>query len=361
MLDFSNRGELNGTFLQSNLQNLEEVNFKASLHNRNSKLEGKLLAMLNNERIEVELGSVGNHLYLEAHTPISGFTTVKFDVNHLNNSVKAKAIWDSLSLEANFIKIDTIYSFGIASNLEKHSFKFYGKVDIASKSLQTSVVLDKKILRMKANTNGKSMSASLTSQYDQMRNVKVKGNWEWIENGFRVEATAKLFSKSVSSSNLFFAEFSTNSEKTVGFWKVNSNKEEILFNMNVEKSLPNSMAIILSISLPKHEPIICNLSYFDRKNYVGGTLDLKNPWKYFQITFTGGFRTDKEFEFKSVIKYPDEIFDLEMKIQAAAADDVDFRIREEFQIFSKKKSFTIPFPPSPTSTRQHELSSPFEN
>ena len=195
MLDFSNRGELNGTFLQSNLQNLEEVNFKASLHNRNSKLEGKLLAMLNNERIEVELGSVGNHLYLEAHTPISGFTTVKFDVNHLNNSVKAKAIWDSLSLEANFIKIDTIYSFGIASNLEKHSFKFYGKVDIASKSLQTSVVLDKKILRMKANTNGKSMSASLTSQYDQMRNVKVKGNWEWIENGFRVEATAKLFSK----------------------------------------------------------------------------------------------------------------------------------------------------------------------
>ena len=81
---------------------------------------------------------------------------------------------------------------------------------------------------MKANTNGKSMSASLTSQYEKMENVKVKGNWEWINNGFRVEASGKLFSKTISSSKRFVAEFSTNSEKTFGFWKVSSGKALIL-------------------------------------------------------------------------------------------------------------------------------------
>ena len=96
--------------------------------------------------------------------------------------------------------------------------------------------------------------------------------------------------------------------------------------MNVEKSLPNSLAISLSISLQNNEQIICNLSYFDRENYVGGTLELQNPWKYFKISFVGGFRTNQEFEFKSFIKYPEEIFDLEMKIRAAE-DDVDFKIR----------------------------------
>ena len=97
--------------------------------------------------------------------------------------------------------------------------------------------------------------------------------------------------------------------------------------MSVEKALPNSMKIILSISLPKQEPIICILSYFDQNNYAGGTLELKNPWKFFQITFYGGFKTNDEFEFTSFIKYPDEIFDLEMKIRAATTNDVDFRIK----------------------------------
>ena len=97
--------------------------------------------------------------------------------------------------------------------------------------------------------------------------------------------------------------------------------------MSVEKALPNSMKIILSISLPKQEPIICILSYFDQNNYAGGTLELKNPWKFFQITFYGGFKTNDEFEFTSFIKYPDEIFDLEMKIRAATTTDVDFRIK----------------------------------
>ena len=314
-------------YFKSNLPNLEKVNFEASLKNINSTLEGKLLAILNNDRLQVELGSVGNHLYLEADTPIIGFRTVKFDVNHLNHSVKAKAIFDTLTLEANFIRKDTIYNFAITSNLEQHNFKFVGKVDIASKSLQTLVVLDDRKLRMKANTNGRSMSASLTSQYETMKNVKVKGNWQWINNGFRVEASARLFSKTVSSSKRFVAEFSTNSEKTFGFWRVISDSEEILFNMSVEKALPNSMKIILSITLPKQEPVICILSYFDKNNYVGGTLELKNPWKFVQITFYGGFKTNDEFEFTSFIKYPDEIFDLEMKIRAATTNDVDFRIK----------------------------------
>ena len=80
--------------------------------------------MFNNKKILLELGSVGNHLFLEARTPIPSFSIVKFDINHLENSVKTKVIIGEQKLNANFNRKVTIYNFDISSDLFGSSLKF---------------------------------------------------------------------------------------------------------------------------------------------------------------------------------------------------------------------------------------------
>ena len=77
---------------KSPFKNLELIVLEARLGNKLSKFDGKLQVLFNNKKILLELGSVGNHLFLEARTPIPSFSIVKFDINHLENSVKTKVI-----------------------------------------------------------------------------------------------------------------------------------------------------------------------------------------------------------------------------------------------------------------------------
>ena len=82
--------------------------------------------MFNNKTILVQLGSVGNHLYLEAYTPITNYETIKFDINHLENSVKTRALLGKSKLDANFNRkgAHVIYSI---RNLLTFSFVTYEK------------------------------------------------------------------------------------------------------------------------------------------------------------------------------------------------------------------------------------------
>ena len=330
---------------KSPFKNIEQVNFEASLGDQNSKLEGKLFVLFNNKTIFVQLGSFGNHLYLEAKTPITGFQIIKFDINHLKNSVKTKTLLGNYKLDANFNKKNTIYNFDISSNLFNKIIKFNGKIDISSKALQTLVMFDEFKLRMKANTNGQSMSASLTSDINNIRNVKVKGNWKWIEEGFSVEALANFLDSSKPALNEFHAQFHSNADKTSGFWKVKSSQEEIIFTMKIDKSNPNGMSIYLSINLPNLKPIFCHIKYSDEERFVSGSLEFTNPWKYVNISFSGGFKTDEEFEFRSTLSCPEEIFNLEVIVKVINIDDIEFKIRCIIPHFKKDFGTIFQFKP----------------
>ena len=52
---------------------------------------------------------------------------VKFDINHLENSVKTKVIIGEQKLHANFNRKVTIYNFDISSDLFGSLLKFHGK------------------------------------------------------------------------------------------------------------------------------------------------------------------------------------------------------------------------------------------
>ena len=320
---------------KSPFKNLELIVLEARLGNKLSKFDGKLQVLFNNKKILLELGSVGNHLFLEARTPIPSFSIVKFDINHLENSVKTKVIIGEQKLNANFNRKVTIYNFDISSDLFGSSLKFHGKIDIASKALQTFVMFNEVRMRMKANSNGQTMSASLTSYFDGIRNVKVKGDWNWIENGFSVKAVSHFHDSSKPSQNEFHAKFNSNENQTHGFWKVKTVSEEILFNMKITKELPNAMGIYLGIILPNLKPIFCHINYLDDEHFVSGSIEFDNPWKIVNISFSGGFNTNQEFEFKSFLFCPEEIFNLELVIKIVHLNDVEFRIRCSIPYFHK--------------------------
>ena len=320
---------------KSPFKNLELILLEARLGNELSKFDGKLQVMFNNKKILLELGSVGNHLFLEARTPIPSFNVIKFDINHLENSVKTKVIIGDQKLDANFNRKVAIYNFDISSDLFGSSLKFHGKIDIASKALQTFVMFNEVRMRMKANSNGQTMSASLTSYFEGIRNVKVKGNWNWIENGFSVRAVSHFHDISKPSQNEFHAKFNSNANQTHGFWKVKTISEEILFNMKINKELPNSMGIYLSILLPNLKPIFCQINYSDDEHFVSGSIEFDNPWKIVNISFSGGFNKNEEFEFKSFLYCPEEIFNLELVVKIVHLNDVEFRIRCSIPYFHK--------------------------
>ena len=320
---------------KSPFKNLELIVLEARLENELSKFDGKLQVMFNNKKLLIELGSVGNHLFLEARTPIPSFSVLKFDINHLENSVKTKVIIGEQKLDANFNRKVKIYNFDISSDLFGSSLKFHGKIDIASKALQTFVMFNNVRMRMKANSNGQTMSASLTSYFEGIRNVKVKGNWNWIDNGFSVKALSNFRDSSKPTQNEFHAKFNSNATQTNGFWKVKTISKEILFNMKINKELPNAMGIYLSILLPKLKPIFCHINYLDDDHFIAGSIEFDNPWKIVNISFSGGFNTNQEFEFKSFLFCPEEIFNLELVIKIVHINDVEFRIRCSIPYFQK--------------------------
>ena len=331
---------------KSPFRNIEQVDFEATLGDKYSKLEGKLFVMFNNKTILVQLGSVGNHLYLEAYTPITNYETIKFDINHLENSVKTRALLGRSKLDANFNRKGTIYNFDISSDIVEKIIKFYGKIDIASKALQTSVLFDEVKLRMKANSNGQSMSASLTSHFEGIKNIKLRGNWNWDKDGFNVVALGNFLDSSKPSLNEFHAQFHSNESVTHGFWKVVSSKEEILFTMKIEKPATHAMKIFLSIELPEMSPIFCQISFSDDKRFVQGALEFINPWKFVNISFSGGFKSDSEFEFRSIVACPEEIFNLQLIIKVAAIDDIEFKIRCIIPFFDKDFGTVFLFKPN---------------
>ena len=330
---------------KSPYKNIEEVKFEAYLGDRNSKLEGKLFVMFSDKILQIELGSVGNHLYLEAKTPIEDYEMIKFDINHLSNMVKTRLFLGKSQLRANFNKRRTIYNFDISSDIMEREIKFIGKIDIAEKALQTSVTFDNLKLRMKANTNGESMSASFTSKFDKKRNIKLKGNWKWIKNGFSVIATADFLNHLKHSSNEFHAKFESNNVTTHGYWKVITPTEEILFNMKIDKNDPDSMNIFLSIELPNISPIFCQINYFDQEKLVGGSLEFTNPWKYVNISFSGGFKSDTQFEFRSIVVCQEEIFNLEVIVEVSDIDDIAFKIKCRIPAYDKDFGSTFMFKP----------------
>ena len=320
---------------KSPFKNLELIVLEARLGNEISKFDGKLQVMFNNKKLLLELGSVGNHLFLEARTPIPSFSVLKFDINHLENSVKTKVIIGEQKLDANFNRKVTIYNFDISSDLFGSSLKFHGKIDIASKALQTFVMFNNVRMRMKANSNGQTMSASLTSYFEGIRNLKVKGNWNWIDNGFSVKALSNFRDSSKPTQNEFHAKFNSNATQTNGFWKAKTISKEILFNMKINREFPNAMGIYLSILLPKLKPIFCHINYLDDEHFVAGSLEFDNPWKIVNISFSGGFNTNQEFEFKSFLFCPEEIFNLELVIKIVHINDVEFRIGCSIPYFQK--------------------------
>eukprot|EP00092_Neocalanus_flemingeri_P021561 GFUD01023385.1.p1 GENE.GFUD01023385.1~~GFUD01023385.1.p1 ORF type:complete len:4113 (+),score=926.88 GFUD01023385.1:759-12341(+) len=329
----------------SPFRDMKSVVFEASMNNIASAIEGKMKVEFNEHVIDVQLGSNGDNLYLEVETPITSFEKLKVSINHQGGNMKSTVSFGANKLEANFIRKSTVYNFDISTNIDGKKYRFYGKIDVVRKALQTAVRWKGQKIRMKANSNGKSMSVSLTSQIENFRNIKIKGDWEWIKDGFTLKAVGNLDANHTKSlNNLFHAQFTSTEKQTTGFWKVRSGIDEIRFNLNVDKA-PNEMDVKVSIDLPDMETLQCQVRYFLEENTLGGTIILQTPWKKMKIEFKAGYKSAREFEFLTRLECPEEIFDFDATMKLTAIDDIEFKIKCKVPALKKSLGAEFVFKP----------------
>ena len=327
----------------SPFENMEYVSFDASMTNAVA-LEGTMRIEFNQEVITVQLGSSGDHVFLEVDTPIPSHERLKVDINHHRGNVKALVLYGRHRVDASFVKKNTIYHFDTTSKLSNSTYKLSGKIDVEGKSLTTLVVWDSQKIKMKANSNGKSMSVSITSQLSNLRNIKIRGDWKWIRGGFAISATSDLRLKPGSVNNEFHAQFVRSENQTSGFWLVRSSGDEIRFEMNVDKS-PRQMGVTVSVHLPEMEPLKCHVFYTIENSLIGGAVNVESPWQNLIIEFRGGYTSSKEFEIMANLEAPQPVFHIATTMKLASINDIEFKIVCEVPSMSKSFGAQLVFRP----------------
>ena len=335
----------------SPFENMEYVSFDASMSN-DVALEGSMRIEFNQEVITVQLGSSGDHVFLEVDTPIPHHERLKVDINHHSGNVKALVLYGGHRVDASFVKKNTIYHFETTSKLSNSTYRFAGKIDVEGKSLTTLVVWDTQKIKMKANSNGKSMSVSITSQLSNLRNIKIRGDWKWISGGFAISATSDLRMKPGSVNNEFHAQFVRSENQTSGFWLVRSAGDEIRFEMNVDKS-PRQMGVTVSVHLPDMEPLKCHVFYTIENSLIGGAVNVESPWQDVIIEFRGGYTSSKEFEIMANLEAPQPVFHIATTMKMASINDIEFEIVCE--VPSMRKSFGAQLVFRPRSLQDFEF------
>ena len=335
----------------SPFKNMEYVSFDASMSN-DVALEGNMRIEFNQEVITVQLGSSGDHVFLEVDTPIPSHERLKVDINHHSGNVKALVLYGRHRVDASFVKKNTIYHFDTTSRLSNSTYRFAGKIDVEGKSLTTLVVWDSQKIKMKANSNGKSMSVSITSQLSNLRDIKIRGNWKWIQGGFAISATSDLRLKPGSVNNEFHAQFVRGENKTSGFWLGRSGGEEIKFEMNVDKG-PQQMGVTVSVYLPDMQPLKCHVFYTIENSLIGGAVNVESPWQDLIIEFRGGYTSSKEFEIMANLEAPEPVFHIATTMKLASINDIEFEIVCE--VPSMRKSFGAQLVFRPISLQDFEF------
>ena len=338
---------------------IKEVQITLTFVNSETDRSGALFISLNEKSINIKIGSSQGHIFFDVKSPLENFETVKMDCNYQNGNLKVMTVFNKMSFNADFKRKETIYNFDIETKSSDNVIKFNGKIDIAGKALQTVIQWNAEKLSMKANYNGKNITISLKSPFENFKNTIFKGTWQEIANGFTVQATGDIN----SVSHTFEAKFTRDEKQTFGFWKAQRGTDEVKFELDVKRP-DNGMDISVKVEIPNLQRIQVITGFKFSDLILEGKFNINSPFKEivpdFDIYFKKEFMSASNMSLEARVQAPQKIFGMESTFRIEQIDEYNIiLLNAALDIPVISKDFTIECIFKPESLQDFEFSSNF--
>ena len=328
----------------SPVSDIKEVEIALLFLNSNLDRSGVLNISFNGKSMVIKIGSSPGHVFFDIKSPLTNFENVKMDCNYQNGNLKIMIVFAQMSFNADFIRKETIYNFDIEARCSDNLMKFNGKIDIAGKALQTFLQWNTQRLSMKANYNGKNITISLKSPFDNFKNIIFKGTWQEIENGFTVEASGDIN----LDSHTFQAKFTRDESQTFGFWRAQRGSNEIKFELDV-KRLNESMDISLKLDIPTFKTIQVKSGFTFSDSEIAGKFDISTPFDTvvpnFDIYFKTKFVSATNLSLEARVLAPQKIFKIESTFNLEESNEILFITSIEIPVISNDFAVECIFKP----------------
>ena len=326
----------------SEMPSLTNFQITLSFKNEIAKSNVAMILSYNDQRVTLEFGSFGGHIYLEIKSPMQIIRVLKMDINIKNGNMKIKIVHNDLHLDADYVKKGSIYNFEIVGKVQLVKFKFDGKIDISGKALQTSLMWNHSTLKMKAKYSGKRITIIVKTPFINYKNILFRGSWEALEDGFQVNAQGEVNELVY----LFESIFTRNDSKTSGYWLVKKESEELKFDLEVNKSY-GAMDISLNLKLPDMDVLQTRSGFYINETSFSVDFLLKTPFKNIitdlQIGFEYQKSTPHEGKFECNINTEEQILGLKLEFDISDTNNMNVNTLVQMPTIYKNVSSSLSF------------------